>query len=586
MWGLHRLRPYLCHARLYLSPMIMNPLFRKLGVLVSALMILSGVILALWLLDNRPNSRGGVRSAAGESGAPVEAIAPAVIADPLVVAAAPLSADLRQVLSQTMAAQPALQIVITGVPSATLQLDWNVEGGTPVYELTFAAATRFNTIFPTTTLTTVQEAWQSQSAEFTTVAILSDTIPALEQLLGPRGEHVAAYALVDEVANAAYAREPVLALLPFDQLVPKLAVLAVDGQNPVENANRFTPEAYPLVATLYLHGLQEMMPDEQPVEATLLAAIPPGNRDPNRLTVIAMTGVTAMTRLTAQQMDEFGPEWPAAVIGPELAAADITHISNEVPFVEECETDIRVDNFNFCSKPEYLAALTAVGVDIIGLTGNHQNDFGRENALKSLELYADAGLPVYGGGRNEAEAHAPLFLEHNGNRFAFLGANSYGPALAWATADKPGSARLDVERMSATIRSIRTEDRADVILAELQYHERYDVSPFIEQRIDFNALSKAGADIVTGVQSHVPQALEFTDGKLILYGLGNLFFDQMASLSTREGIIAKHTIYKGRHISTQLLTTLIYDYGQPRWTTPDERSSLLRRVFAASYWED
>lgn len=564
----------------------MNPLIRKLGVLASALMMLSGVALALWLLDNRPNSTGGVRSAAGESGALAKATEPAVISDPLVVAAAPLPADLRQVLSRTMTAQPALQVVTTGAPSSTLRLDWDARGGTPLYELTFAAATRFDTIFPTTTLTTVQEAWRAQREEFTAVAVLSDTLPALEQILGPRGESVAGYARVDEVANAAYAREPVLTLLPFDQLVPKLVVLALDGQNPVENASHFDPRAYPLIATLYLHRVQEVTPDEQPVEAALLAAIPPGNRDPNRLTVMAMTGVTAMTRLTAQQMDELGPEWPAEVIGPELAAADITHISNEVPFVEGCETDIRTDNFNFCSKPEYLAALTAVGVDIIGLTGNHQNDFGRDNALKSLEFYAAAGLPVYGGGRNEEAANAPLFLEHNGNRLAFLGANSYGPALAWATADKPGSARLDVERMSATIRSIRAEDRADVILAELQYNERYDVSPFIEQRIDFNALSEAGADIVTGVQSHVPQALEFTDGKLILYGLGNLFFDQMASLPTREGIIAKHTIYKGRHISTQLLTTLLYDYGQPRWTTPEERSNLLRRVFAASYWEN
>jgi hypothetical protein len=564
----------------------MNPLFRKLGVLASALMILSGVALTLWLLDNRPNSSGGVRSAAGESGALTEAAEPVVIRDPLLVATAPLPADLRQVLSQTLAVQPALQVVTTDAPSHTLRLDWESAGGTPIYELTFAAATRFNTIFPTTTLTTVQEAWQSEHETFSTVAILSDTIPALEQLLGPRGAGVTGYSQIGDAVNAAYAKESTLTLLPFDQLVPKLVVLALDGQNPVENANRFDAAAYPLVATLYLHRAGEVTLDQQPVEAALLAAIPPGNRDPNRLTVIAITGVTAMTRFTAQQMDKLGPAWPAEVIGPELAAADITHISNEVPFVEGCETDLRTDNFNFCSKPEYLAALTAVGVDIIGLTGNHQNDFGRENALKSLEFYADAGLPVYGGGRNEEEAHAPLLLEHNGNRFAFLGANSYGPALAWATADKPGSARLDVARMSATIRSIRAEDRADVILAELQYHERYDVTPFIEQRIDFNALSKAGADIVTGVQSHVPQALEFTDGKLILYGLGNLFFDQMASMPVREGIIAKHTIYRGRHLSTQLLTTVVYDYGQPRWTTAEQRSSLLRRVFAASYWEN
>jgi poly-gamma-glutamate synthesis protein (capsule biosynthesis protein) len=286
----------------------------------------------------------------------------------------------------------------------------------------------------------------------------------------------------------------------------------------------------------------------------------------------------------AAQMDRLGPAWPADIVGPELAAADITHISNEVPFVPGCETNTSTDNLTFCSKPEYMQALTASGVDIIGLTGNHQNDYGRDNALKSLDIYEKAGLPVYGGGRNKQAAFAPLIVEHNGNRLAFLGANSYGPKFAWATDDQPGSAEFDLAIMSAMVRELKQENKADVVLAELQYQESYDTQPLLDQRQDFTALVRAGADIVTGVQSHVPQGMEITDGKLVLYGLGNLYFDQMWDQATREGMIVKHTIYEGRHISTQILTTLLYDYGQPRWTTPAQRDSILTRVFANSDW--
>jgi poly-gamma-glutamate synthesis protein (capsule biosynthesis protein) len=49
-------------------------------------------------------------------------------------------------------------------------------------------------------------------------------------------------------------------------------------------------------------------------------------------------------------------------------------------------------------------------------------------------------------------------------------------------------------------------------------------------------------------------------------------------------MIVKHTIYNNRHLSTQVLTTLLYDYGQPRWTTPEERTAILQRVYGASYW--
>ena len=43
---------------------------------------------------------------------------------------------------------------------------------------------------------------------------------------------------------------------------------------------------------------------------------------------------------------------------------------------------------------------------------------------------------------------------------------------------------------------------------------------------------------------------------MILYGLGNFFFDQMWSQATREGLIPRHTIYDGRHLSTKLMTTV------------------------------
>lgn len=215
---------------------------------------------------------------------------------------------------------------------------------------------------------------------------------------------------------------------------------------------------------------------------------------------------------------------------------------------------------------------------------------------ESLEIYDAYGIPVYGGGLDRASAIAPLYLEHNGNRLAFLGVNSFGPPSAWATETSPGSAPYDLAILSATIREIKEQDLAQVVFAEFQYAERYEVEPFWEQLGDFRAVVRAGADIVTGVQSHVPQAIEFlnpelpaepgySEDRLILYGLGNLYFDQMWREDTRDNLIAKHTIYDGRHISTQLLTTVLHDYGQPRWAEPERRAQILSRVFGASMWD-
>lgn len=68
---------------------------------------------------------------------------------------------------------------------------------------------------------------------------------------------------------------------------------------------------------------------------------------------------------------------------------------------------------------------------------------------------------------------------------------------------------------------------------------------------------------------------------MIVYGLGNLFFDQMQIWATRTELIAHHTIYQGRVINTEILTAVLEDYAQPRWATAEERSGILTRIFNA-----
>jgi len=141
--------------------------------------------------------------------------------------------------------------------------------------------------------------------------------------------------------------------------------------------------------------------------------------------------------------------------------------------------------------------------------------------------------------------------------------------------------------MQTDIAAVRSQ--VNLVLVEIQYTETngagdYQTEPVWQQQETFQAISSAGADIVTGVQAHRPQALEFTNDGLILYGLGNLFFDQMHSWETRQGLIARHTVYDGRHISTELLVTVLEDWAQPRWATPEEREMILAPVFAASGW--
>ena len=94
----------------------------------------------------------------------------------------------------------------------------------------------------------------------------------------------------------------------------------------------------------------------------------------------------------------------------------------------------------------------------------------------------------------------------------------------------------------------------------------------------------AGAAAVSGSQGHHAQGFAFQDGAFIHYGLGNLFFDQMWSLETRQEFLDRHVFYDGRHISTEVLTAILEDYARPRPMSEAERAALLQAAFAASGW--
>ncbi len=373
-------------------------------------------------------------------------------------------------------------------------------------------------------------------------------------------------------------------IVPFEALEPTLKVLGFGGLSLFDAA--LEPVDYPLALGLALEG--QWPAEVGPLLAEALAGWE--NRDASKMTRLVMTGVTAMCRLTAARMETYGTEYPALVIGEELSKADITHVSNEVPFVSGCPVDTSADNLTFCSDYDYWDALEAIGTDIVGLSGNHVNDFGYDGARESITFYRDRDIPIYGSGLNETEACAPMFYEHNGNRLAFLAALAYEPSYAWATDDLPGACYFynNKERLLASVAELAADPEVDMVLVELQYEETYVPYPTDNQVIEFRELRAAGADIVTGVQSHVPQAWEpYGQGDeggpgIIVYGLGNLFFDQMWSWETRTGLIARHTIYDGRLVNSEVLTTVLEDYAQPRWAGADERAEILTRIYGGA----
>ncbi len=357
-------------------------------------------------------------------------------------------------------------------------------------------------------------------------------------------------------------------ILPFDQLDPRLKVIAIDGASPIRKD--FDPYSWPL--TVRESGAAEI--DWETVPFT--------NYDAEKISDVMLTGVTALVRAVANYMDGFGADFPAVYTGDYLRSADILHINNEVPFARICQqTAEQLNNLVFCSKERYLDLLLNLGTTVVEIDGDHFQDFGDDAVYYTLELYEKAGLPYYGGGRNLAEAQKPFLVEHNGNKFAFLGCNGKEAGYAAASETRPGAGLCDYPLMEKRIRELRADGYLPIVT--LQHIEYYRIAPNDQMAAEYGRLADAGAVIVSGSQSHLPMAFDITPDRVIHYGLGNLFFDQAYYLpETAEATIDRYIFYDNRLISLDVATIKFINLAQNDWMTPEERAGLLDRIFAES----
>lgn len=440
----------------------------------------------------------------------------------------------------------------------------------------YALVAPFPTVTDGVTLDELQDAWRSPSHDlFRNLPLLmtDSTRAAFTAMWGEPGANSVRILLEDELLDAAWEAIPSWGIIPFESIQPRWKVLTIDGQSPIRKG--LILDTYPLKVNFIL-VTDEPSPDLD---------LPASNYDSYKLTTVIMTGVTALTRATAQRMETKGILYPGEEVRDVLAQADITHISNEVPFYSGCPyPDPFQSKEIFCSSTRYIELLTDVGTDIVELTGNHFGDYGPQAMLESLAIYNDHGIPYYGGGADLADSLEPATLENNGNRFAFIGCNEPDvESFPTARESRPGAAPCDFDYMAEKIRELSSQGY--LVIATFQWSEGPTPEPYPAQVETFRRMADSGAVAVSGSQAHVPQYMEFYKGSFIHYGLGNLFFDQTGgSDNTRNEFIDRYIFYEGRFLGVELITTYLEDYSRPRFMTSTERGRFLIQYFMGSGW--
>lgn len=155
----------------------------------------------------------------------------------------------------------------------------------------------------------------------------------------------------------------------------------------------------------------------------------------------------------------------------------------------------------FRGPTSYINILTQNSVEFVSLANNHTMDYGQVGYDSTLATLDGAGISYV-----ERDGSA-IVTTSNGLKIGFYGAVYYV---------------METETITEAIGKLREE--ADIVI--FVPHWGYETNPYRnEDQLELaHAVIDAGADIVWGSHPHVLQEMEFYNGGVICYSLGNFSF--------------------------------------------------------------
>ena len=243
-----------------------------------------------------------------------------------------------------------------------------------------------------------------------------------------------------------------------------------------------------------------------------------------------------------------------------LKEADYRIANLECPIAE---SGTALDNkiFSFRAKPDVVRVLSG-RFDAVSLANNHSGDYGHDAFRDTMQHLDNAGIAWFGGGRNLAEAHKPLWIDRKGVKIAVLAYNEFKPRSFEAGADWPGIAWSEDDHVIADIRAAKAAG-ADLVIPFMHWGWEREPEASERQKTLARKMIDEGAAIVVGGHPHVTQGAENYQGKSIIYSLGNFVFDGFELPAAKRGWLLRIKLDKSGVLFWDTLAAQMDEDGTP-----------------------
>lgn len=264
-------------------------------------------------------------------------------------------------------------------------------------------------------------------------------------------------------------------------------------------------------------------------------------------------------------------------IRPYLEASDLASVNLETVLAGRDAGNAPPKMVVFFSPPELADALAQAGFDYVTLGNNHSYDYLEAGIANTVAALDRVGLQWSGAGMGEEEALRPSRMTVRGQDLSLLGYVGWKGRVEpnqVAETDKGGAAFGSDANIGATVS--REAEAGRIVIAQYHGSMEYSDGPTPESERRMKLAIDSGAALVASHHPHVTHGLEFYNGGLIAYSMGNFLFDQYF-LETHGAFALKVWLDEGKVVRAELIPLRILDY-RPVPAVGSMRRAVLDRI--------
>ena len=223
---------------------------------------------------------------------------------------------------------------------------------------------------------------------------------------------------------------------------------------------------------------------------------------------------------------------------PFIKESDFSIVNFESPIAnpDKQQPYIKRGPRNLCSSKNTMECVKEAGFSMIALANNHFHDYGDVGVRQTIEASKEFAMPYCGAGLTLSEAQTPKTVSVDGKTISVV--NYCENEFSVATSSSAGANPFNLVDIVHQIKAVRkTSDYVLVFVHGGVEHYQLPTPVMVK---NYRFLIEMGADMVVNSHQHCFNGYEIYQGKPIVYGLGNLYFDNGLTSATlwNEGYMA------------------------------------------------